>query len=422
MIGNCLVLEADGTEIDDDEILKYYAELSSIFIILNTNEHWQPNCTTIETDDTQNSITENANSQNLKYFTIVPQFENIQSPDNNSQLHQQESTSSNSEIVIQPETSLSASASSIVVDADAAVISPDVVDDIQIISSTKLTSYDKKLQFSNYKFDFKSIPSIINDELNAGKTLNISLKNDFIHHVVNALRKISLAIPMDIFRNVAKEITNKYPQGFSILDKNGKILDMDSITLSSSFLNHHQYLNRGLKRPLDTDELRPKHFKKINSLSSGVDNFFVDLPEDTTDLENRRLWLREHADVKILSADELKLEEEYFKTTFSLQRSFLNNFSSPPTITQIKSEWPHLLKNKYILYHFEKLFENVNTNQFPSEFDRLTCAIIQKVDKKFNEHDFTGSKPLKALQALGEKFDENIDNVLKKYPVSINYI
>lgn len=481
MFGNNLVLEADGTEIDDDDVLQHYAEQSAIFMMLNVDEQWQPinnqmetvrdnsqsqslpnqsclvNCTI--TNPTQmNSLLEEllsgsstpSTSQNLKQFlpstsseseivngtpassttnnstdkaqTVITMnnlTEEIKSGPSTSSSSSENVENSASSSLLQPENVNSSS--SITINhsngAEQSVFIIDAFDDTQLLTiNQKLTLYDKKLLFANYKFNFKSIPSLISNELEAANSLNITLKHDFIHHVVNDLRKISLSIPMEIFRSVAKEITARYPKEFSILDKNDKILDTDSITLASSLLNHHQYLNRGTKRPLEPVHLRPKNFKKIKNLSDGVDNFFAILPEDTTNLENMRLWMREHADIKILSTDELHIETEYFEKTFPIQRQFLNDINSPPTIQQIKSEWPHLLKNKYILQHFNKLFVNVDTNQFPTEYDVLSTKIIEK-SKKSNVID--GSKHFKALQLITTKFGENIESIFKKYSVSL---
>jgi len=42
MDGYQLVLEEDGTEIDDDEMLRYYLERRSILILLGHGQEWMP--------------------------------------------------------------------------------------------------------------------------------------------------------------------------------------------------------------------------------------------------------------------------------------------------------------------------------------------------------------------------------------------
>lgn len=389
-------------------------------MLLSPNEQWLPAFTQIQTVHLEETQNDSNSTVQIENFTINTPPENVSEPDESlpataiiTEINEKQmtpSTSNSSEIHNTASTSTSQD------ENDASTSSNSNPVD-QTITSKKLSSYERKLLFSNYSFDFKKIPKFISDELDAGHKLNASLQHDLVHHVVNDLRQISVSITMETFRSVAKEMSQRYPNGFSIMDKNDQILDMDSITLASALLNHHQYLNRGLKRKLNTDDVTPKHFRKINNLRNGVDNFYADLPNDTSELENMRMWLREHADIKILPTEESAIEQDYFEKTFALQRKYLNNFTNPPTIKEIKSEWPHLLKNKYLLIHFNKLFEKINTSQFPSEFNRLADAIIRKA--KFNDaENQIMSRNLKALTAVAQKFNENIEVVLKKYPVS----
>lgn len=423
-------METDGTEVDENEILEHYVLESAVFIILRSDEFWQPAFAQIQTvhmeepQNHSNSTTQEDSSINITSNTFPIDYTNSSKGLSYPSLIEMKSiqiTTSSSE----PSTSNNSPSSNSTTYNTASTSqaendspnTPNSIDNIveQTSTSKKLSSYDRKLLFSNYSFDFKKIPSFISNELEAGRTLNASLQHDLVHHVVKDLRQISESITMETFRSVAKDISQRYPKAFSIMDKNEKILDIDSITFASSLLNHHQYLNRGLKRKYNDDDIKPKNYRKMLNLSSGVDNFYADLPEDTSELENMRLWLREHADIKILSAEESAFELDYFEKTYALQRKFLNNFTNPPTIIQIKSEWPHLLKNKFLLNHFDKLFENINTSQFPSEISRLADTIIRK--SKYNAENQTMSKVFTALLAIASKFNENIDVILKKYPV-----
>lgn len=226
---------------------------------------------------------------------------------------------------------------------------------------------------------------------------------------------------MSIFRAVANEITSKYSRSFAIKDNLGKIIDINSVTLATALLNHNFYLNRSQppKRKHSGDgESSSKELKRINSLSDGVPNFYGNEVADELEQERMRLWLREHADVKNLSSAEKNLELQNFEGTFSTQRDYLNNITNPPLISEIKTQWPHLLKHTFMFKHFEILMKN-DLAVFTNGFEALAPNILAKVKKStLNLIDKPENLIYNALFAITSKFSENFDSILKVYQVS----
>lgn len=417
--GNVLVLESDGSEIEDNVTLSYYSSLSEIFILLKHDQEWQ------RTNEIESTINNNgANEVTTENYTIISdESSRIISE---TQLNQgQVFSSSEQDMLItvpSPEMPLEIFQSNTTVPDDSN--SSDTTNtepqphSNDSISTSNASTLEINSQFKNFKINWSQISKISIDILENGEKLPKSLQNDLIHNIVNDLRKISTRISMSTFRTVANEITTKYSRSFAIKDNSGTIIDINSVTLATALLNHNFYLNRS-QPPKRTHcgESNSKQLKRINNFSDGVPNFYGNEVGDEFEEERMRLWLREHADVKNLSTSEKKLELENFENTYSSQRKFLNNVSNPPLITEIKTQWPHLLKHQFMLSHYEMLMKN-NLTKFTNELEVLAPIIVAKVKKNTsNQIDKPQNLIFDALIAITSKFSENFDSILKVYPV-----
>lgn len=242
---------------------------------------------------------------------------------------------------------------------------------------------------------------------------------DFVHFIINEARKISTTLPISICRSIAKEAINKYPHSFGIIDENGKVIDCEGITLVTCLSNHNNYLNSKVKRKSVFTNVRQKHIKRVKSLSDGVPMFRGNNDEDE-DHEDKRLFLKERANIMNLNKMESAKIDEFFTQTFNAQRKFLNNFQNIPTISAIINEWPHLSKKKYLKLHFDKLMQ-LDTILFIDTFrschEKLTeLALSSAKFKKFNFQ--SENKDLVSIEIILKYFSEQTNGILIEFGVS----
>lgn len=123
--------------------------------------------------------------------------------------------------------------------------------------------------------------------------------------------------------------------------------------------------------------------------------------------------------IKNLPTEDETRMKEYFLQTFNKQRQFLNEFDVPPTMVQTSQEWPHLMRNKFLKLHFNKMMEkpeiNFDINDFNSKFetDMSNLILISKTSKKFKSDVCCVSLPSYCLQLLASYFKESFDRILQ---------
>ncbi len=78
--------------------------------------------------------------------------------------------------------------------------------------------------------------------LNEGKPIGKSL-HDFVHTIVYDMRKINFHLTIPVCRRVAKKIVGLYIKSFGVIDNTGKVIDRDAVALTTSLINHNNYVN-----------------------------------------------------------------------------------------------------------------------------------------------------------------------------------
>lgn len=278
--------------------------------------------------------------------------------------------------------------------------------------------------FNNYKIDWKDLPKAIMEALNKNEPIGDRL-HDFVHFIIAEMRLISKHLTIPICRNVAKQITGLFPKSFGILDHHGQIVDVDSVLLTTTLINHNNYLNRKEKVTLiPMKRIEPKNVKRVRSLFNDIPNFTGIETEESQSIEKMeedRLWLKNNANVQLNDKDS-KNRDVLFDKTFNLQRSFINNFESPPTIEQIKHEWPLLMKKKYLLRHFNLLM-GYDTSIFIKNFEKSVSKINnskQIPQTNDDNDDHSNIELFRALQNICTHFKESFDSIYCSFPVIVN--
>lgn len=282
------------------------------------------------------------------------------------------------------------------------------------VNSDRIGIKQAEKLFTNYKLPINKISDETLELLNQGKPLENRL-NDFIHCIINDMRRKSLYIPQRVFHNISSRLIQLYPLSFAIVDGNGKQICAEPITLATKLCNHNNYMNR-----ISQNQTSAKFLKRKINMSDGVPNYFEkkltenNMSEDES--TKKRLWLKENYGREILSEELHKEIFQIFKSTFTNQRKFLND---NPSITEISQHWPHLLTQKYLLQHFYELMEIEEVFYF-KRWNALKHTILQLGANSNAPLLQQNNDDLNVVIIICTHFKENVGKMFKQYEVSLS--
>lgn len=226
------------------------------------------------------------------------------------------------------------------------------------------------------------------------------------------MRELKPNIPSNAIKYVCQKIVSKYPKMFEDSDDDGQVLGDGTHTLFTQLENRIKYLNRTTKRGLETNcgEIPLKRKKVALVAKAGCANWqptIIDDKESPT--------LQDMKDT-LLTANFEQFSEEVLvmlDATYPIQRMFLNDMDNPPTIIDIKENWPILLSQNGIYWHYQKLMcQEVHT---------LCDKMLAKSDKIINfglKKKMITSSPVSAE----EKLIAMLHIMCDFYSESLNYI
>ncbi|XP_067210498.1 uncharacterized protein [Linepithema humile] len=369
IVGSVLVIEKDGTIIDDNKVLKFCS--GEILMLLRPEESWSvQNETAVMSSDTA-SLTSSLNEE-----TFSPSSSSL------------------------------------------SILSP-----INQISNNKQV----ELEFwINFQIPWNNLESTALKELQNGSRSKYVI-NAVVNRTVSEMRNIQEFIPSKAFKIIAEKIVNKYPQTFKDINEDGTCFGDGFHTTYLKLRDRNCYLNRPhMKRSLSQSLNIPiKKQKKVLSAKAGCSNWQPEKYNDTETeetIEEKTKFLCQIVDDDS-SKNDLKIQHKiysYLEATYPAQRLFLNNVHEIPSIKNIKTTWPILLQKTFMFWHYEKLMGH--------SIDLLKEEIIKKQEKILNygQHkkykdinDSNNPTEIKLIQIIMRHFKEDFEGLFKTYPVNI---
>lgn len=228
--GISIVLEKDGTSIDESDILKFYIE--EIFIILQNGETWSQNCekNTIEKSDSQPEL--DAPPAEINDTTSNAESVPVENNDN------QENVNNNAQSTKTTET-------------------PEDTHEKTIASILEGRNFS---DWEGYKIPWVTIDSFTLKELQSGKEITKSLKQKLLTRIVDDMRSFNKYIPRKAFEQVAAELRDRYPTSFEEKLRNGLRCAQGFANTVRKMINY----NNNSNRPHMTDNLNKKLKIPIN--------------------------------------------------------------------------------------------------------------------------------------------------------------
>lgn len=279
-------------------------------------------------------------------------------------------------------------------------------------TSSASTSSSSSPSMSNWELNFQipwdKFPTHIMNLLNEKKILKKEL-NAFGNIIVDKMRMFSTFIPMKTFRNVARDVSAKYPDSFLEKDSDG-LFGSEPIALIEVLKNRNNTLNRSQKRK-DETIVAPKDLKIVKLYKSTCQNWDPEIPNIEIEkmFNTKKELLRElYREIPKINEDEVK---DMMKETFALQRKFLNaKNATPPLISEILTEWPFLFCDQFRKDHFEEL-TNLSNDKFLINYETYKKKIfgVLKQTGDFNDHQL--------FKAITNYFKEDLTFLYMEFKV-----
>ncbi|KAK3915709.1 Cell death activator CIDE-3 [Frankliniella fusca] len=314
-----LVLEEDGTEVDDEEILLTMAEKT--LMVLNVGEEWRDrSCSSSRSSSPPTSSQDHSDSSLLSSSDTSPLRS---TPLSNAMWH-------------------------------------------HVPSSTSR----KKGEWSkNFKAPWNKLQPALQKKLNmsVGRETDPKMKlvkselSEVVRMVVPELRVVDKYHGIAVFKNIAESMIADY-KVLADIDEEGNVIGSGIGTIAIKLQEHNNYLNRPNKNTsliaLATSQLNSTGKRKRNPQKNkgkcGTKSWQPDHPqnEDDASLAEKKKWLQLESKKSVRDRDNNKVQE-YMELTYSSQRLYLN--LKEPTVEEVQREWPLLLETEYLLKHSERL-------------------------------------------------------------------
>lgn len=230
--------------------------------------------------------------------------------------------------------------------------------------------------------------------------------------VVDEMRCYKKHIPISAFKVISKKIIDPYSLIFLDVDRDGIILGDGTHKLVQKLIDRNNYLNRPIYKRMadDNDMLNPvKNKKKLLSARAGCSNWAPEVLTSDASIEEKKTTENDSDFYNVLEKN------------YPIIRKYLNS-AVPPTIADIKQEWPIILSYKSIKWHFNKL---TNSNiELLDRLDKDTNAIhlititrIKNLEGQAEQQESAEESAMCSLSLIAQYFKENIDSFVLKNKV-----
>jgi len=217
-------------------------------------------------------------------------------------------------------------------------------DETLSLASVTPSNSKSSAQFKEFSIPWTKVPNDIMKLLRGKSSLGKRL-NTLANLLVDSLRERSQHIPMRVFRDVAQQAAEKYPDSLLEKDREGQQIATSPQSLISKMINRNNALNRPQKRASSgSSEIHitsSSKKRKSGGLAGGASNGNANSVAINRDLEEKKELLI--SSYRGSTKVEPATIAEYMKECFPLQREFFNNSEKIPDITSIKENWPKVV-------------------------------------------------------------------------------
>ncbi|EDW80237.1 uncharacterized protein Dwil_GK21066 [Drosophila willistoni] len=290
-------------------------------------------------------------------------------------------------------------------------------DETLSLASVTPSNSKASAMFKDFIIPWSKVPNDIMKLLRGKNSLGKRL-NTLGNILVDALRERSAQIPIRVFRQVAQQAAEKYPDSLLEKDREGQLIATSPQSLISKMINRNNALNRPQKRTSGssgsgTFEIHISTKKRKSGCASVVTSNGANLALNR-DLEHKKELLI--SCYRGSSSIDAATITEYMKVCFPLQRSFFNNSEKIPDIKAIKDNWPYIFNKEMLYQHFELLMSidpRVLEKRFAGERERIFKFFKTSKNKKVNS--LLEENNINVIRGLAYHFNEDPDYIFKQF-------
>ncbi|CAH0563177.1 unnamed protein product [Brassicogethes aeneus] len=317
--GAKLVLQKDGTDIDDDIILEHFKD--EVLLLLKTGQFWDGGLDGILTLNDNRSTTTSTSTASTASVTLVNDYEDTDS----------------------------------IIEVPAkAPLGGEVMESSEDSTITLTIDCNSNVLWKLFEVPWEILPKNIYDACDKGKVKDHQAKTFVIQTVVHKMREIKDHIPASAIHIIAQKIIDKFPVMFKDIDEDGIVIGDGSHTLFRKIQDRNNYLNRQ-KKPKD-QESAIKNKKRRVAERAGCTLWSPNIDD-------------EYEPQEMLNCTDPQLKDKINKC-LAQQRNFI---LEDPKVDATKTEWPILLTKEGTFCHFKKLTSS-NAKSFMT-------AITEKYEK-----------------------------------------
>lgn len=391
--GSSLVLEEDGSVVTDDDVLEFLTmdtrNPSQVLLLLESDQKWTPAEKFIETEVTSENNLDTSNQTNKDFN----ENSSMTSADSNDQ-------KISSKRNLNPEKHQYSNSSQSLTEEPPSKIPARRESTSEVDTNVETLSTNDTPDWENFKITWPHEGELYFKELNSGNRTKF-LVNTFVVKVVDQMRNLSLDLRDDNFVCVAKKMVSDYPKIFKDEKGDGETFGEGYYVIKKQLRNRFDYLQRCsgdnfLKR---TKKVNLSMQKLLIIAQAGCKNW---QPEGHPDGETnesvteKKNMLQEFAVTGDLDFD----LASNLNATYTAQRFYLNNLIDTPMMADVILEWPVLILQDVLFWHYQKLMDH--------EISQITGEMVKKYEKIFTFNDLkfhskTMHKPRKLKKSKAKK-------------------
>lgn len=398
-----IVLEEDGSDVMENEVVQCCAEDKAIFMLLSSEQNWSNRHEIIQIYETQ--VAEVVESDPSKTQVVAQTEELIAGetfgPSTSIFIDEHQQQQSQSTLKRKAEEELDAS--DLLLESTQETGNSSKNDNSLIKMQTKTTKEkhgsSEMYNLANFRVDWNAISRDIVEELHKchekKMNLNNNVYNRLTSQIVEQIREVSTVISSKVFGKVAFSASKKFPI-LQDTDGVGNLIGEGSFSFAEKLRAHNNYIQRVLRGKQTTTQKVPK-----GKSFAGVDSNYLKSGNCICDKNDIAALQRSSCE---------NVDEELLERTRSFIRFKLDNTS---VVTLVK-DLPIIRSNKLLSHHF-KAATNIDPSNFNKTFIETRDKLIKATKKSRKHKDAESYSDTEVFVRISEYLREDFENMFKTF-------
>nr|XP_055063835.1 uncharacterized protein LOC129446653 [Misgurnus anguillicaudatus] len=239
----------------------------------------------------------------------------------------------------------------------------------------------------NFIVPWNQMPAGIKTAIAQGKRPSAKDRREMVRIIINEMRLTELNPSKSQCLTVAKMIVKQHPGSFADVMRDGTVIGSGYGSLLSQLKTQVEHVNRGsvfsrrrmLKRVPNSAADMPRG--PVDQY--GCVRWQPDCPQGETEesLKEKQSEMKDLYCVEGPAGADRGYLSKLMETTYFLQRKAINA-SPPPSIAELKNEWPYLFTPKELYSHFKLLTDIVVLDKMEEAIEKKGKLILQFFEQK----------------------------------------